>query len=174
MTDPDARGWRNSLRRHDVLVFMLAALILTWVVWVPRAMGAQVGVIGQLWTWIPALVAVGCATLLYAGWPRRSGPPIAAVAGQLVVVSGCPAGAAGVRDDRCRDSSVDRRAVECSAPARDHLVDPCTRVDVPDSGAHRRTRRTAGLAWLPAATGRRRRFWRVRTAWRVRRIRTAW
>ncbi|HEX7209444.1 MAG TPA: hypothetical protein VF241_00860, partial [Propionibacteriaceae bacterium] len=65
MTDLDTRGWRNSLRRHDVLVFMLAALILTWVVWVPRAMGAQVGVIGQLWTWIPAMTALGCAALLY-------------------------------------------------------------------------------------------------------------
>ena len=65
MTDVDTRGWRNSLRRHDVLVFMLAALILTWVVWVPRAMGAQVGVIGQLWTWIPAMTALGCAAVLY-------------------------------------------------------------------------------------------------------------
>jgi membrane protease YdiL (CAAX protease family) len=65
MTDPDTRGWRNSLRRHDVVVFMLAALILTWVVWVPRAMGAQVGVIGQLWTWIPAMTALGCAAVLY-------------------------------------------------------------------------------------------------------------
>lgn len=65
MTDPDAGGWRNSLRRHDVLVFMLATLILTWVVWVPRAMGTQVGLIGQLWTWIPAVTALGCAAVLY-------------------------------------------------------------------------------------------------------------
>jgi hypothetical protein len=65
MTDSDTRGWRNSLRRHDVVVFMLAALILTWVVWVPRAMGTQVGVIGQLWTWIPAMTALGCAAVLY-------------------------------------------------------------------------------------------------------------
>ena len=65
MTDPDARGWRNGLRRHDVLVFMLVTLTLTWVVWVPRAMGTPVGVVGQLWTWIPALVALGCAAVLY-------------------------------------------------------------------------------------------------------------
>jgi uncharacterized protein len=65
MTDPDTRGWRNGLRRHDVLVFMLAALTVTWAVWVPRAMGTPVGVVGQLWTWIPALVALGCAALLY-------------------------------------------------------------------------------------------------------------
>jgi hypothetical protein len=43
MTDSDTRGWRNSLRRHDVLVFMLAALILTWVVWVPRPWGRRSG-----------------------------------------------------------------------------------------------------------------------------------
>lgn len=67
MTDSDARGWRNSLRRHDVLVFMLAALILTWTVWVPRAFGTPVGMIGQLWTWIPAVAAVSCAAVLY-GW----------------------------------------------------------------------------------------------------------
>ena len=42
MTDLDAQGWRSSLRRHDIVVFMLVALILTWVVWVPRAMGIQV------------------------------------------------------------------------------------------------------------------------------------
>jgi len=57
MSDLDARPWRSRLRRHDVLVFMLATVTVTWVVWVPRAMGTQVGVVGQLWTWIPALVA---------------------------------------------------------------------------------------------------------------------
>jgi uncharacterized protein len=65
MTDPDTRWWRNSLRRHDVVVFMLVALILTWVVWVPRAMGIQVGVMGQLWTWAPAWAALACAAVLY-------------------------------------------------------------------------------------------------------------
>ena len=65
MTDFDTRRWRGSLRRHDVVVFMLVALILTWVVWVPRAMGLQVGVVGQLWTWIPAIAALACAAVLY-------------------------------------------------------------------------------------------------------------
>jgi membrane protease YdiL (CAAX protease family) len=65
MTDSDTRRWRNNLRRHDVVVFMLVALILTWVVWVPRAMGAPVGVVGQLWTWIPAIAALACAAVLY-------------------------------------------------------------------------------------------------------------
>ena len=65
MTDSDTRRWRSSLRRHDVVVFMLVALILTWVVWVPRAMGAPVGVVAQLWTWIPAIAALACAAVLY-------------------------------------------------------------------------------------------------------------
>jgi uncharacterized protein len=65
MTDPDAQGWRSSLRRQDVVVFMLVALILTWVVWVPRAMGTQVGLVGLLWTWMPAVAALVCAAVLY-------------------------------------------------------------------------------------------------------------
>jgi uncharacterized protein len=65
MSDPDAQGWRSSLRRHDVVVFMVVALILTWVVWMPRAMGAQVGVVGQLSTWMPAVAALLCAAVLY-------------------------------------------------------------------------------------------------------------
>jgi hypothetical protein len=65
MTDSDTRRWRYSLRRHDMMVFMLLALILTWVVWEPRAIGAQVGVVGQLWTWILAVAALACAAVLY-------------------------------------------------------------------------------------------------------------
>jgi uncharacterized protein len=58
-------GWRETFRRHDALLFYLVTLALTWVVWVPRAVGVPVGVVGQLWTWIPAVVAVACAALLY-------------------------------------------------------------------------------------------------------------
>jgi hypothetical protein len=65
MTDPDAQRWRSNLRRLDVVMFMLVALILTWVVWVPRAIGIQVGVIGLLWTWMPAVAALICAAVLY-------------------------------------------------------------------------------------------------------------
>jgi uncharacterized protein len=65
MTDPDTHGWRSRLRQYDVVVFMLVALIFTWVVWVPRAMGLQVGVVGRFWTWAPAWAAVACAALLY-------------------------------------------------------------------------------------------------------------
>ena len=64
MTGPDTRGWPNSFRRHDALVFYVLTLALTWVVWVPRAMGIPVGIVGQLWTWIPAITALVCAALL--------------------------------------------------------------------------------------------------------------
>jgi membrane protease YdiL (CAAX protease family) len=57
-------AWRDRLRRYDALVFFLLTLALTWAVWIPRAMGASVGILGQLWTWIPAVVALACAALL--------------------------------------------------------------------------------------------------------------
>jgi membrane protease YdiL (CAAX protease family) len=60
----DRSAWRDSLRRYDALVFFLLTLALTWVVWIPRAMGTPVGVVGQLWTWIPAVAALACAALL--------------------------------------------------------------------------------------------------------------
>jgi membrane protease YdiL (CAAX protease family) len=62
---PDRPLWRQSLRRYDVPVFLLVTFAVTWVVWVPRALGVAVGVIGQLWTWMPALAALGCAALMY-------------------------------------------------------------------------------------------------------------
>ncbi len=61
----DRSEWRSSLRRHDALMFYLVTLALTWVVWVPRAMGVPTGVVGRLWTWCPAVAAVVCAALLY-------------------------------------------------------------------------------------------------------------
>ena len=61
----DASGWRNTLRRYDALVFFLMTLALTWVVWIPRAMGFPVGVVDRLWTWIPAITALVCAALMY-------------------------------------------------------------------------------------------------------------
>jgi uncharacterized protein len=61
----DRSTWRDSLRRYDALVFFVVTLALTWVVWIPRAMGMPVGVLGQLWTWIPAIAALGCAAVLH-------------------------------------------------------------------------------------------------------------
>jgi CAAX protease family protein len=57
--------WRDVLRRYDPLVFFLVTLALTWVVWVRRALGVPVGIVGQLWTWIPAIAALVCAALLH-------------------------------------------------------------------------------------------------------------
>jgi hypothetical protein len=113
MTDPDTRGWRIRLRRHDALVFYVLTLALTWVVWVPRAMGMPVGVVGQLWTWIPAIAALVCAALMdgRAG-DTRSWSAIGAVAGSVAVVSGCLGRALGVLADRCRDCGAARRAVD--------------------------------------------------------------
>jgi uncharacterized protein len=48
-----------------VPVFVVVTFAVTWVVWVPRALGAQLGVVGQLWTWMPALAALACAALMY-------------------------------------------------------------------------------------------------------------
>jgi hypothetical protein len=45
MTDPDTRGWRTSLRRHDPLVCYVLTL----------ALSGWFGVVGQLSTWIPAM-----------------------------------------------------------------------------------------------------------------------
>jgi membrane protease YdiL (CAAX protease family) len=51
------------LSRYPLVVFFLLTFVLTWVVWVPRAVGVPVGVLGQLWTWMPALAAVLAAAL---------------------------------------------------------------------------------------------------------------
>jgi membrane protease YdiL (CAAX protease family) len=36
---------------------------LTWVVWVPRAAGAPLDIVGQAWTWVPAIAALLAAAL---------------------------------------------------------------------------------------------------------------
>jgi CAAX protease family protein len=51
------------IRRHPLMTFFLLAFGLTWVVWVPRAAGVPVGVVGQVWTWAPAIVALLAAAL---------------------------------------------------------------------------------------------------------------
>ena len=51
------------IRRHPLSVFFLLTFGLTWAVWVPRAAGVPVGVVGQLWTWAPAVAAVLAAAL---------------------------------------------------------------------------------------------------------------
>ena len=51
------------MRRHPLVTFFLLVFILTWVVWIPRASGAPLGVVGQAWTWIPAITALLVAAL---------------------------------------------------------------------------------------------------------------
>jgi membrane protease YdiL (CAAX protease family) len=53
----------NLMRRHPLVTFFLLVFILTWVVWVPRASGTPLGVVGQAWTWIPAIAALLAAAL---------------------------------------------------------------------------------------------------------------
>jgi membrane protease YdiL (CAAX protease family) len=43
--------------------FFVLAFGITWVVWVPRAAGIPVGIVGQLWTWAPAVAALIAAAL---------------------------------------------------------------------------------------------------------------
>lgn len=50
-------------RGRPLLVFFLLAFGFTWVIWVPRAMGVDFGVIGKLWTWMPASAALVSAAL---------------------------------------------------------------------------------------------------------------
>lgn len=51
------------IRRYPILTFFLLVFSITWIVWVPRAAGAQLGVVGQVWTWAPAIGALLAAAL---------------------------------------------------------------------------------------------------------------
>ena len=53
----------ESIRRYPLVTFFLLVFIITWVVWVPRASGAPLGVVGQTWTWVPAIAALLAAAL---------------------------------------------------------------------------------------------------------------
>src|SRR5215208_6359301 len=57
------REMAKLLRRHPLVTFFLLVFIITWVVWVPRASGAPLGVVGQAWTWAPAIAALLAAAL---------------------------------------------------------------------------------------------------------------
>src|SRR5215210_8359537 len=57
------RGVAQVIRRHPLVTFFLLAFGITWIVWVPRAAGVPVGVVGQVWTWAPAIAALLAAAL---------------------------------------------------------------------------------------------------------------
>jgi membrane protease YdiL (CAAX protease family) len=57
------RGVAQLIRRHPLVTFFLLAFGITWIVWVPRAAGVPVGVVGDAWTWIPAIAALLAAAL---------------------------------------------------------------------------------------------------------------
>ena len=40
----------QSMRSHPLVTFFLLAFGLTWVVWVPRALGAPLDTVGMAWT----------------------------------------------------------------------------------------------------------------------------
>jgi uncharacterized protein len=53
----------GSIRSRPLLAFFVLVFAITWAVWVPRAAGVPVGVVGQLWTWTPAVAALLAAAL---------------------------------------------------------------------------------------------------------------
>jgi membrane protease YdiL (CAAX protease family) len=53
----------RSLKRHPVTVLLVLVYAFTWVVWVPRAMGADLGWVALAWTWAPAVAAVVAAAV---------------------------------------------------------------------------------------------------------------
>jgi uncharacterized protein len=52
-----------SIRSRPLVAFFVLAFGITWAVWVPRAAGVPVGVVGQLWTWTPAVAALLAAAI---------------------------------------------------------------------------------------------------------------
>ena len=75
----------NLLRRHPLTVFFVLAFGATWAIWVPRAAGAPVGIIGELSTWAVAVM------------PPSSPPPSPAVGppSSIWVLGWCGGGWAG-------------------------------------------------------------------------------
>ncbi len=59
----------EPIRRHPLVTFFLLAFAITWVVWVPRAASQGLwasdwpSVLGQAWTWAPAIAALLAAAL---------------------------------------------------------------------------------------------------------------
>jgi hypothetical protein len=56
----------RSIRSRPLVAFFVLAFAITWAVWVPRAAGVPVGVVGQLWTWAPAVADYVTGSVLLA------------------------------------------------------------------------------------------------------------
>jgi membrane protease YdiL (CAAX protease family) len=54
---------RRALKRHPVTVLLVLVYAFTWAVWIPRAMGADLGWVARAWTWAPAVAAVVAAAV---------------------------------------------------------------------------------------------------------------
>ena len=53
----------RGLQEHPLVTFWVLAFAVTWVVWVPRAVGVPMGVVGEAWTWAPAVAAMIAAAI---------------------------------------------------------------------------------------------------------------
>ena len=53
----------NAVHRHPVVTMFVLVYALTWVVWLPRAAGEDLGLLGRGWTWAPAVAALAAAAL---------------------------------------------------------------------------------------------------------------
>jgi membrane protease YdiL (CAAX protease family) len=53
----------NAVRRHPVVTMFVLVYALTWVVWLPRAGGEDLGLLARGWTWAPAVAALAAAAL---------------------------------------------------------------------------------------------------------------
>ena len=63
---PSQGGMRvkvNAVHRHPVVTMFVLVYALTWVVWLPRAAGEDLGLLGRGWTWAPAVAALAAAAL---------------------------------------------------------------------------------------------------------------
>jgi uncharacterized protein len=65
---------RAAVRRRPTIAFFVAAFALTWVVWVPRALGSAWAVgLGAVWTYMPAVAALLVAAVVGHGAVRDLG-----------------------------------------------------------------------------------------------------
>lgn len=68
-------GVRTLVRQYPTTTFFGLTFLLTWVVWVPRAIGPTgwAASVGMYWTWMPAIAAVVTAALVGGGALRDLG-----------------------------------------------------------------------------------------------------